>query len=65
MKKFASAEFTNKELAVINQCRLFSQAATLLDIASGDGKYIIADTLQPSKKAVIINFPPINNWVDG
>eukprot|EP00957_Ditylum_brightwellii_P104130 7932353-Ditylum_brightwellii.AAC.1 len=45
MKAFASAGFTNKELAVINRCCLFSRVATLLDITSGDGKYIIADTL--------------------
>eukprot|EP00957_Ditylum_brightwellii_P143937 10968227-Ditylum_brightwellii.AAC.1 len=46
MKAFAAAGFTNKELAVINRCHLFSRAATLSDITSGDGKYIIADTLQ-------------------
>eukprot|EP00957_Ditylum_brightwellii_P196366 14961292-Ditylum_brightwellii.AAC.1 len=45
MKAFASAGFTYKELAVINQCRLFSRVVTLSDITSGDGKYIIADTL--------------------
>ena len=58
MSSFFDAGYRGAQLASLNACRMFLQAATLADITSGDGTFILPDALHGRKSG--LNSSPYN-----